>query len=91
MGCLYLQPGRELAGAHRPGRGELLQDHHGGPVQRHRGHGPDCVMAAGPGDQVADPGDRPQDLGGIRGIGGGRGGGGCWLGLGHVTHPTLLT
>ena len=27
-------------------------------------------MAPGPGDQVGDPGDRPQDLGGIPGIGG---------------------
>src|SRR6266496_2624471 len=62
-----------------------------GPVQRHRGHGPDGVMAAGPGDQVADPSDRPQDLGGIRGIRCGRGGGRFWLASGHVTHLTLLT
>src|SRR5437667_200871 len=31
-------------------------------------------MAPGPGDQVADPGDRPQDLGGIGGIRPGLGG-----------------
>ena len=90
---LHPQPGGQLAGARRPGLGELLQDHHGGAVQRHRGHGPDPVVAPGPGDQVADPGDRPQDLGGIRpGLGGIRGGGGgFWLGSAHVTHPTLIT
>ncbi len=58
--CLHSQPGGQLAGAHRPGFGKLLQDHHGGAVQRYRGHGPDPVVAPGPGDQVADPGDRPR-------------------------------
>ncbi len=86
--CLHPQPGRQLAGAHRTGLGELPQDHHGGTVQRHRGHGPDPVMAPGPGDQVGDPGDRPQDLGGIRGV---PGRSGFWLAFRHVSHLTLLT
>ncbi len=89
VGCFYFQPGGQLAGADRAGLGELLQDHHGGPVQRHRGHGPDQVMAPGPGDQVADPGDRPQDLGGIRGIRGIRGGRGWRRVLGpHLDNPS---
>ena len=91
---LHPQPVGQLAGAHRPGLGELPQDHHGGTVQRHGGHDPDPVVAPGPGDQVGDPGDLPQDLGGIRGIRGirgDRGGGGFWLSSGHVSHLTLLT
>ena len=39
-----------------------------------------------PGDQVGDPGDLPQDLGGIRGIRGCQGGGGFWLASRHVNY-----